>query len=184
MLKTLREIIQPDTIEELDEQLDEIRQSIQHARDVLAASVDAPAVAEAESALDALCKTQLRLESKKDLARRRNAEAKTKEAADKKAMVDKASDAAIAALSAFAVEKIEPMILNMAVTLATFIEHRNKVLATAAAAKNVEALRRAQNSTNVLDYFIRKTMLPLTGARSSYDAAHGRTFSDFLREGK
>jgi hypothetical protein len=184
MLKALKQLVVPDTIEELDYQLDEIRQNIQHAGDTLATAIDAPAISQAAADLDTLCKEELRLEAKKDLTRRKALEAKVKEAANKKQKIDAESDAAIAALISVAVEKIEPMILNMAVTLATFIEHRNKVLATAAAAKNVEALRRAQNSTNVLDYFIRKTMLPLTGARSSYDAAHGRSFAEFLREGK
>jgi hypothetical protein len=183
MLKTLKQLVQPDTSAELDEQILANRQSIQHARDTLATAIDAPAISQAVADLDTLCKEQLRLEAKKDLARRRNAEAVAKEKAEAKRMVDEASDAAIAESIAHAVKEIEPMIRDMAATFTRFLDRRNNVLVTAAAAKNVEAVRRAQDSTNVLNYFLQRTIRPLTGTKSTDDPTHGRTFADYLREG-
>jgi hypothetical protein len=184
MLKTLKQLVQPVTIETIDEQLSAVRESIQHARDTLATAIDAPAISQAAADLDLLCRDQLRLEAKKDLARRRNAEAVAKEKADAKRMVDEASDAAIAAYTAFAVKEIEPMIVDNTHTLARFVVLRNKVLETAAAAKNAEALRAAQDSASVLNFFLQRTLRPLTGAKSTDDPTHGRTFSSYLPESK
>jgi hypothetical protein len=184
MLKTLRQLVQPDTLETIDEQLSAVRESIQHARDTLATAIDAPAISQAAADLDLLCREQLRLEAKKDLARRRNAEAVAKEKADAKRMVDEASDAAIAALATFGAQEIAAMIRDNTHTLARFIVLRNAVLETAAAANNVEAARRAQDSASVLNFFLQRTLRPLTGAKSTDDPTHGRTFSSYLPESK
>jgi hypothetical protein len=182
MVSTLKAMLQATPIEELDRQLCDVRQSIQSARDVLAMAIDAPAIGQAMADLDSLSKEELRLDALRDLTQRRAVQAKAQEAASKKAMVDEASDAAIAALTVFAEKDVQSMLADMGHIFGRFIVLRNAVLASAAAAKNVEAVRRAQNSTNVLSHFIEKTMRPLTGVRSSYDPTHGRSFADYLRE--
>jgi hypothetical protein len=184
MLDTLKQLILPDTIEALDEQLDEIRQDIQTARDTVATAIDAPAIAEAMSALDALCKTQLRLEARQDLTRRKALEAVAKERADAKRKVDEASDAAIADLKRCAVEHVDPMLAQVATVIRTFLDRRNQALSTAAAAGNTEALHRAQDSTNVLRFYLQQNILRLNGIRSTSDPTQKRTFASYMPDVK
>jgi hypothetical protein len=180
MLSTLKQLILPDSLEAIDEQLNEVRQDIQTARDTVATAIDAPAIAESMSALDALCKTQLRLEARRDLVRRKALEAVAKQKADAKRKVDEASQSAIADLKTCAVEHVDPMLAQVETVIRTFLDRRNQVLATAAAARNNEALHRGQDSTNVLRYFLQMNILRLTGVRSTSDPTQNRTFASYM----
>jgi hypothetical protein len=98
-----------------------------------------------------------------------------------------ACEADIARFRTHAVDVIEPMLKNIETMIATFIDHRNAVLASAAVAGNALALNHAQNAANVLTFFMTRTLHPLTGLKRSDDPTQGRFFSSYLpdvKEGK
>jgi hypothetical protein len=185
MLKTtLKKILHTDTatlLEELGNKLIAVRESKDSARILLGEAVEG-ADADAMAEFEKWSKEETKITARIEGLHRREAELQSKEKAAAKQKIDAESDAAISALTAFAEKEIESMLADMAHTLARFIVLRNAVLETAAAAKNAEALRRAQDSTSVLNYFLQRTIRPLTGVRSTDDPTRGRSFADYLRD--
>ena len=185
MLKTaLKKIIHTDTVtllEELNQKLLQVRASKDSARILLGEAVEADS-ADAMAEFERWSKEELKLTARIDGLHRREAELQSKKKSEAKRKVDEASDAAIANLRTYAAEGVEPMVTQVETVIAAFLDRRNQVLATAAAAGNTEALRRAQDSTNVLNFYMQRTLHRLTGIRSTDDPTHGRPFSSYMPE--
>ena len=184
MLKTLKSLLHCDTVEDIDKQLEDVRQSIQSARDTLAMAIDAPEIAQAMADLDRLSKEQLRLEAKRDLLRRNAIAAEARAKADTKQKLDAASDVAIAELHAYAAEHVEPMLELVETVIKGFMDRRSQVLVTAAAAGDTDAVRQGQDSSNVLHFYLQRALRPLTGVKSSDDPTRGKRFVDYLPQSK
>jgi hypothetical protein len=185
MLKTtLKKMIHTDTatlLEELNTKLIQVRESKDSARILLGEAVEG-ADADPMAEFEKWSKEELKITGRIEGLHRREAELQSKAKADAKQKIEAEADAAIAALTAFGLKDVEPLLADMTHAVARFVSLRNAVLSTAAVAANREALRAAQDSAAVLNFFLQRTLRPLTGAKSTDDPTHGRSFSSYLPE--
>ena len=87
-------------------------------------------------------------------------------------------------LTNYAIQDVEPLFQHVETVVMKFIDHRNRVLESAAAAHDNEVIGHAQHAIGVFEHFMNRALMPLTGVTSSDDPTHGRPFSDFLPKPK